>query len=265
MALGPENARAKHNQSAVRGGQILDGLISCEEGYILTADQLNELRAAWEAVKGYRIDGYARPHVNRLVKVVGSLLPATEPAETYECEFRCEEGIARAGVGVRCPACTAAMRAKESAEPGEGPKARCPSAISGWGCSLTCGHAGDHIAHDQDGPTYIWPASSPDVSFLEDAGPRYCPACKLNVPNAPYCTNCGRDTLPDSGGSWPTWNDVPDGIWFTRNGLGPIVANRKRGALVDCRRRDGSTLVMPIPESFAGNPSGPFVPVEVEL
>ncbi|KAB2583986.1 hypothetical protein BS297_17725 [Rhodococcus erythropolis] len=68
----------------------------------------------------------------------------------------------------------------------------------------------------------------------------------------------------DAPESWPTWNDVPDGIWFTRNGLGPIVANRKRGALVDCRRRDGSTIVMPIPESFAGNPSGPFVPVEVE-
>lgn len=65
--------------------------------------------------------------------------------------------------------------------------------------------------------------------------------------------------------SWPTWNDVPDGIWFTRNGLGPVVANRKRGAVVDCRRRDGSTIVMPIPASFAGNPHGPFVPVEVDL
>lgn len=81
MALGPENARAKHNEKVVRGGQILDGLISCEEGYIFTAEQVEELRSAWEAVKGYRIDGYARPHVNRLVEVIGRLLPATEPAE----------------------------------------------------------------------------------------------------------------------------------------------------------------------------------------
>lgn len=80
MALGPENARAKHNEKAVRGGQILDGLISCEEGYILTAEQLEELRTAWEAVNGYRFDGYARPHANRLVEVVGRLLTATEPA-----------------------------------------------------------------------------------------------------------------------------------------------------------------------------------------
>ncbi|MGW6658895.1 hypothetical protein [Rhodococcus sp. NPDC055024] len=40
---------------------------------------------------------------------------------------------------------------------------RCPSEIEGWGCSLTNGHDGDHTAHDQDGPAYVWPASSPVV------------------------------------------------------------------------------------------------------
>lgn len=39
-----------------------------------------------------------------------ALFPATEPVE---CEFRCEEGIVRTEVGVRCPACTAAIRASE--------------------------------------------------------------------------------------------------------------------------------------------------------
>jgi hypothetical protein len=81
MALGPENARAKHNENAAGVGRILDGLIRCEEGRIFPAEQVEELRTAWEAVKDYRIDGYARPHVNRLVEVVGRLLPATEPAE----------------------------------------------------------------------------------------------------------------------------------------------------------------------------------------
>ena len=143
----------------------------------------------------------------------------------------------------------------------------------------------------------------------------YCPACKLNTPPAPFCTNCGGSTMVDrwptpsipsepaeettvkafdidaavervseavraafvemqrlgllgpagAAESWPTWQDVPDGIWFTRNGLGPIVATRKRGALVDCRRRDGSTIVMPYQFSVTSPyDRGPFVPVEVE-
>lgn len=84
--------------------------------WLLSSNEVDDLRIAWEAVKGYRVDGYARPHVNRLVQVVGRLFAATEHAE---CEFRCEEGIARARVGVRCPACTAAMRDKEATEPAE--------------------------------------------------------------------------------------------------------------------------------------------------
>lgn len=42
--------------------------------WLLSSSELDDLRIAWEAVKGYRVDGYARPHVNRLVQVVGKLM-----------------------------------------------------------------------------------------------------------------------------------------------------------------------------------------------
>lgn len=224
MALGPENARAKHNQNVVTGGQILDGLISCEEGRVFTTKQVEELRTAWEALKDYRIDGYARPHVNRLVEVVGRLLPANEPAETYECEFRCEDGIARTGVGVRCPACTAAMHARESAEPGEE-----QMTVKAFDIDAAVERVSEAVR-----------AAFVEMQRLGLLGPT------------------------GAAESWPTWQDVPDGIWFTGNGLGPIVAHRKRGSLVDNRDRNGETIVLP---DFldATYPSGPFVPVEVDL
>ena len=68
---------------------------------------------------------------------------------------------------------------------------------------------------EYDGPInpYDVPASSPVVPAPTETGPRYCPACKLNVPNAPYCTNCGGDTLADTG-PWETWEAVPEGVKF---------------------------------------------------
>ena len=47
----------------------------------LEFSEVEALRSAWEELKGYRVDGYARPYVNQMVKVVGALFPATEPAE----------------------------------------------------------------------------------------------------------------------------------------------------------------------------------------
>lgn len=47
----------------------------------LEFSEVEALRSAWEELKDYRVDGYARPHVNQIVKVVGALFPATEPAE----------------------------------------------------------------------------------------------------------------------------------------------------------------------------------------
>ncbi|GEM_PF-3678796 len=84
------------------------------DGMALTAERLAELikHAPAPNVGDYN-DGY----VAALTDLRDALFPATEPAE---CEHRCDEGIARAGVGVRCPACTAVIRDKEATEPAEG-------------------------------------------------------------------------------------------------------------------------------------------------
>ncbi|MFD6518135.1 hypothetical protein, partial [Rhodococcus sp. NPDC060176] len=51
-------------------------------GHVLAAEQVENVRAAREALRGYRnFDVYARSHVNRLIEAVGALFPATEPAE----------------------------------------------------------------------------------------------------------------------------------------------------------------------------------------
>lgn len=51
-------------------------------GMALTAEQMEDVRTAREALRGYRnFDGTARSHVNRLVEAVDALFPATEPTE----------------------------------------------------------------------------------------------------------------------------------------------------------------------------------------
>jgi hypothetical protein len=48
----------------------------------LTAEQVENVRAAREGLRGYRnFTGYARFHVNQLVAAIDALFPATEPAE----------------------------------------------------------------------------------------------------------------------------------------------------------------------------------------
>lgn len=119
-------------------------------GMALTAEQVEDVRTAREELRGYRnFTGYGRSHVNQLIAAVDALFPATEPAE--------EETKAE----------------------------RCPSEIEGWGCSLTSGHDGDHTAHDQDGPAYVWPASSPVVPAPTETGP------------------------------WQTWQEVPEGVKYS--------------------------------------------------
>ena len=78
---------------------------------------------------------------------------------------------------------------------------RCPSEIEGWGCSLTNGHDGDHTAHDQDGPAYVWPASSPVVPAPTETGPWH------DITKAPR-----HLTLRDRDGD--TWTYVGDN-WVT--------------------------------------------------
>lgn len=55
-------------------------------GMALTAEQVEDVRTAREALRGYRnFDGYARQHVNRLIEAVDALFPATESAEDAPC------------------------------------------------------------------------------------------------------------------------------------------------------------------------------------
>lgn len=51
-------------------------------GRALTAERVENVRAAREELRGYRnFTGYGRSHVNRLIAAVDALFPATEPAE----------------------------------------------------------------------------------------------------------------------------------------------------------------------------------------
>ena len=51
-------------------------------GMALTAERMENVRAAREELRGYRnFTGYGRSHVNRLIAAVDALFPATEPAE----------------------------------------------------------------------------------------------------------------------------------------------------------------------------------------
>ncbi|MDV6274067.1 hypothetical protein R3Q06_11205 [Rhodococcus erythropolis] len=59
--------------------------------------------------------------------------------------------------------------------------------------------------------------------------------------------------------SWPTWGSVPDGVWFTKNGLGPVLAFRKRGEEIDHQYRNGSVAAYNA-AIFNFFDEGPFVP-----
>lgn len=293
----------------------------------LEFSEVEALRSAWEELKGYRVDGYARPYVNQMVKVVGALFPATEPTdEVTQAEGFCSfcgwsrDACAR-GEGDCAPAEPAEVSGNIFAEGNSSPtvvhvhhhdieshaasftegfdeavrqltepaeeetKAEGPCEVQspqGDTCSFPKpGHAGVH--------TWAWPdkkpagegtraecvgddyycaqrdsagnirlncgrgllvaeaactvndvkewwaradrgskwerqyqaaldlfdreaASSPVVPASTETGPRYCSSCKLNVPPAPYCTNCGGDTIPRSPtetGPWPSLLAVP--------------------------------------------------------
>ncbi|MFI5434464.1 hypothetical protein ACHMZP_21615 [Rhodococcus baikonurensis] len=103
----------------------------------LEFSEVEALRSAWEELKGYRVDGYARPYVNQIVKVVGDLFPATEPAE--------EETKAEVCAGIF-----------------QGDRV--------YRCALADGHYGDHTTAKGE----HWqkrPASSPVVPAPTETGP----------------------------------------------------------------------------------------------
>ena len=89
------------SQQAVRTGveRVLAHLTAAGRlipagGRGLEFSEVEALRSAWEELKGYRVDGYARPYVNQMVKVVGALFPATEPAEVISRYQTMQRGFA---------------------------------------------------------------------------------------------------------------------------------------------------------------------------
>lgn len=100
-------------------------------------------------------------------------------------------------------------------------QARCPSEIEGWGCSLTNGHDGDHTAHDQDGPAYVWPASSPVVPAPTETGPWQRIE---DVPEGVHRIFDGdRDLWVKADGVWYGGSD-----FFKVDGFGPFVAAEEK-------------------------------------
>lgn len=124
-------------------------------GMALTAEQVENVRAAREELRGYRnFTGYGRSHVNQLIAAVDALFPATEPAE--------EETKAEGPCEVRSP--------------------------QGDACSFPKpGHAGVH--------TWAWPDKKPagEETRAECVGDDYYCAQRDSAGNIRL--NCGRGLL----------------------------------------------------------------------
>ena len=99
---------------------------------------------------------------------------------------------------------------------------------------------------------------SPSNSAPSEPAPRYCLACKLNVPPAPYCTNCGGETIPRSSNEteWQSLNDVPPAVRKVKDVKGyQWVRHEGNSEWLGC---DGSYAVCRI-----GHPNlAPFVAAE---
>lgn len=256
MALGPENARARHNQQALI------------EKSSLGTDAARTLRESVSAVHGRRVAQEAARRED------GTYCPA------------CKLNTPPAPYCTNCGGSTMVDRwpapsspAKGETKPGRGPwvhkngeicvyapQCAAPYVIGKFNDSAHfVRHAGE--LRLPEGFTPVAPASpaaeeQPVGAFDIDAAVEI--ASEAARAAFVEMQRWGLLGPASAAGSWPTWQDVPDGIWFTGNGLGPIVAHRKRGSLVDNRDRNGETIVLP---DFldATYPSGPFVPVEVEL
>lgn len=167
-------------------------------GMALTAEQVEDVRQALDELASARDECDTWDLYDRL----RALFPATAPAEEFKPSQSIDEAVTRVwkaftptpaepaevngNICTERNSSTLVDEGRESggrmdrytcipapAEPAEEEtKAqRCPSEIEGWGCSLTNGHDGDHTAHDQDGPAYTWPASSPVVPAPTETGP----------------------------------------------------------------------------------------------
>lgn len=255
MALGPENARARHNQQALiekssLGTDTARGLresVSAEHGRRIAQEAAR--REAGTYCPACKLNTPPAPYCTNCGGDTMADRPA--PAEPSEKETEPKRGpwVHKNGeICVYAPQCAA------------------PYVIGKFNDSAHfVKHAGE--LRLPEGFTPLAPASLaakelPVGAFDIDAAVEI--ASEAARAAFVEMQRWGFFGPTSTAESWPTWQDVPDGIWFTGNGLGPIVAHRKRGSLVDNRDRDGKTIVVP---DFldATYPSGPFVRVEVDL
>lgn len=202
-------------------------------GMALTAEQVENVRAAREELRGYRnFTGYGRSHVNQLIAAVDALFPATEPAEELKPCGYCNSTDAtllrsctncgaiendpwgKTKPAEECqndnhdPGCGCGaqhwMTTPAPAVPAE-EETKAEEVCTGSGghhlypCVLPDGHAGVHT--DSRGLRWNNPASSPVVPAPTETGP------------------------------WQTWQEVPEGVPFkSHNGMD--VVWRREGALV---------------------------------
>ncbi|ANQ73195.1 hypothetical protein [Rhodococcus sp. 008] len=92
----PQYAPVLEGIRAVLAHLTAAGRLLAADEQRLTAEQVEDVRAAREGLRGYRnFDGNARGHVNRLIAAVDALFPATEPAEDFKPSQSIDEAVAR--------------------------------------------------------------------------------------------------------------------------------------------------------------------------
>lgn len=208
--------------------------LTAEEGY-----SAGKVMAALCTRNGYFGDPLGL--VDALKFLESALFPATEPAEVISRYQTMQRGFAAKHFGfpanpvfedrytapdggkwqwtdelqweLRCYPTAPAVPAEEETK-----AELCAGGGGMHPCVLPASHSGVHA--DREGLRWNNPTSSPVVPAPTETGPRYCSSCKLNVPPAPYCTNCGGDTIPRSPtetGLWQTWQEVPDQVAVIRD------------------------------------------------
>lgn len=227
-----EDDHSSFKEHARAALEFLAGRLIPAGGMALTAEQVEDVRtvvsadaAAWNRLS---------PALFAAYRLRRALFPATEPAEPAiqsaggDCFDVCE--------GHPAPAEPAEEETKAELPTEVGDRIR--ASVTRWSSALEWPDSNPYIDTFVLSSSGFWDAEndqftvvpscfsyievlevlpSPVVPAPTETGPRYCSSCKLNVPPAPYCTNCGGDTIPRSPTEtelWQTWQEVPDDTPF---------------------------------------------------